>query len=138
MEYARYEHETEMLREQLRAREMDRDRQKRDWEMKEQRADEARKRAGEHMRRQQDDMQARMQQQDEELRRRQQENNLFMQAHQLDSMLNEEEQSYEPTTFNANSKFEPKHNVKISSILLFVTVAEGAAQLVSSLLQNVI
>lgn len=35
MEYARYEHETEMLREQLRAREMDRERQKRDWEMKE-------------------------------------------------------------------------------------------------------
>lgn len=105
MEYAKYEHETEMLREQLRAREMDRDRQKREWEMKERQADEQRKRAGEHLRRQQDDMQARMVQQDEELRRRQQENNLFMQAHQLDSMLDQEEQAYEPNAFNAGCEF---------------------------------
>lgn len=95
MEYAKYEHETEILREQLRAREMDRERQKREWEMKERQAEETRQRNEEQMRRQQEEMQARIILQEEELRRRQQENNLFMQAHQLDNMLDQQEQAYE-------------------------------------------
>lgn len=95
MEYARYEQETEMLREQLRARELDKERQKREWEMKERQAEETRQRAEEQMRRQQEEMQSRMLHQEEEMRRRQQENNLFMQAHQLDNMLDQQEQAYE-------------------------------------------
>ncbi|XP_063929136.1 hrp65 protein-like isoform X2 [Zophobas morio] len=95
MEFARYEHETEMLRDQLRAREMDRDRQKHEWEMKERMAEEQRQRNEEQMRRQQEEMQNRIIHQEEELRRRQQENNLFMQAHQLDNMLEQQEQAYD-------------------------------------------
>lgn len=91
MEYARFEHETESLREQLRMREQDRDRQKREWENKERQADEYRQRDEEEMRRQQEGMQQRMAHQDEELRRRQQENSLFMQAQQLNNMLDQQE-----------------------------------------------
>lgn len=90
MEYARFEHETAMLREQLRAREMDMGRQKREWEMKEQQAEESRRRTEEQMRRQQEEMESRMLHQEEEMRRRQQENNLFMQAQQLDNMLKDQ------------------------------------------------
>ncbi|KAJ1531591.1 hypothetical protein ONE63_000263 [Megalurothrips usitatus] len=93
MEYAKYEHETEMLREQLRQRELDRERQKRDWEMKERQAEEQRRQDEEMMRRQQEDMSLRMHHQEEELRRRQQENSLFMQAHQLSSLLDQQEQA---------------------------------------------
>lgn len=111
MEYAKYEHETEMLRErklfcgswfspdllllllfslliipnscpstELRQRELDRERQKRDWEIKERQAEEQRRQDEEMMRRQQEDMSLRMHHQEEELRRRQQENSLFMQV----------------------------------------------------------
>ncbi|GFG40361.1 hypothetical protein Cfor_00558 [Coptotermes formosanus] len=80
MEYARYEHETEILREQLRQRELDRERQKREWEMKERQAEEQRLADEERMRRQQEEMQLRMHHQEEEMRRRQQENTLFMQV----------------------------------------------------------
>ncbi|XP_026279754.1 hrp65 protein [Frankliniella occidentalis] len=93
MEYAKYEHETEMLREQLRQRELDRERQKRDWELKERQAEEQRRQDEEIMRRQQEDMSMRMHHQEEELRRRQQENSLFMQAHQLSSLLDQQEQA---------------------------------------------
>lgn len=109
MEYARYEHETEMLRDQLRAREMDKDRQKREWEMKQRQVDEERLRSEEMMRRKQEELESRMTQQKEDLRRRQQENNLFMQAHNLDSLLEEQEQAYEPPTtgYGNNGKFSP-------------------------------
>lgn len=80
MEYARYEHETEMLREQLRAREMDRENRKTEWEKKERFAEQQRKDTEEQLRRNQDDMNQRINRQDDELRRRQQENNLFMQV----------------------------------------------------------
>lgn len=40
-------------------------------------------------------MQARMIHQEEELRRRQQENSLFMQAHQLDSMLDAQDSQFD-------------------------------------------
>lgn len=80
MEYARYEHETEMLRNQLRMREADRDQVKNNWEMKEKFADEQRIKSEEQMRRTQEEMALRMGKQEEELRRRQQENTLFMQV----------------------------------------------------------
>lgn len=95
MEYARYEHETEMLRDQLRAREMDKERQKREWEMKQRQVEEERLRAEEMMRRKQEELETRITQQKEDMRRRQQENNLFMQAHNLDSLLEEQEQAYD-------------------------------------------
>lgn len=94
MELARYEHETEMLRDQLRVREMDMDRQKLEWESKRRQAEDARQRQEEDRRRQEEEMQTHMMRQEEEMRRRQEENNLFRQAHQLDSMLNQEEQGF--------------------------------------------
>ncbi|XP_022915240.1 hrp65 protein-like isoform X2 [Onthophagus taurus] len=90
MEFARYEHDTAMLREQLRAREMDMGRQKREWEMKEQQVEEARRRSEEVMRRQQEEIESRMMHQEDEMRRRQQENSLFLQAQQLDNMLKDQ------------------------------------------------
>jgi proline- and glutamine-rich splicing factor len=95
MEYARFEHETESLREQLRKREQDRDRQKKEWEDKERQAEEFKMRDEQQMRRQQDDMQLRMQRQDDEMRRRQQENSLFMQAQQLSNMLDQQEMGHQ-------------------------------------------
>ncbi|RZF36301.1 hypothetical protein LSTR_LSTR006806 [Laodelphax striatellus] len=92
MEYARYEHETEVLREQLRLREMDRERQKREWEMKERQAEDQRRVDEEMMRRQQEEMQLRMHHQEDELRRRQQENSIFMQVRQV-MMASQQEQA---------------------------------------------
>ena len=63
---------------ELRQREQDRERQKRDWEMKERQREESRLREEEGLRRQQDEMQHRLRQQEEEMRRRQQENSMFM------------------------------------------------------------
>ncbi|CAO1390308.1 unnamed protein product [Diamesa hyperborea] len=94
MEYARFEQETESLRDQLRMREQDRDRQKLEWENKERQAEEFRQRDEQQMRRQQEEMQVRMQRQDEEMRRRQQENSLFMQAQQLNNMLDQQEMGH--------------------------------------------
>lgn len=94
MEFARFEHETESLREQLRKREQDRDRQRKEWEDKERVAEEMRLRDEQQTRRQNDDMQMRMQRQDDELRRRQQENSLFMQAQQLNNMLDQQEMGH--------------------------------------------
>lgn len=65
---------------ELRQRELDRERQKREWEMKERQAEEQRLADEERMRRQQEEMQLRMHHQEEEMRRRQQENTLFMQV----------------------------------------------------------
>ncbi|XP_065366235.1 protein no-on-transient A-like [Calliphora vicina] len=91
MEYARYEHETELLRQELRKRESDNERKKMEWEMREKQAEELRKRDEEQMHRQQTEMQTRMLRQEEEMRRRQQENTLFMQAQQLNSLLDQQE-----------------------------------------------
>lgn len=98
MQLAKFESETEMLREQLRIREMDRERQKREWEERERMAEEARMRNESMMRRQEEEMSMRMHHQEEDMRRRQQENSLFMQANQLSSLLDQQEQviqSYE-------------------------------------------
>ncbi|PZC85153.1 hypothetical protein B5X24_HaOG202917 [Helicoverpa armigera] len=92
MEYAKYEHETELLREQLRQREQDRERQKRSWEMAERAADERREAERAQLLRQEEELSQRMRQQDDELRRRQQENTLFVQAQRLNSMLDRQEQ----------------------------------------------
>ncbi|CAH1155161.1 unnamed protein product [Phaedon cochleariae] len=89
MEYAKYEHETEQLREQLRAREMDKDRQKRELEMKQRLVEEEKMRSEKQMR----EMESRLLHQQEEQRRRQQDNSLFMQAHNLDSLLEQQEQA---------------------------------------------
>ncbi|CAG9855316.1 unnamed protein product [Phyllotreta striolata] len=112
MEYARYEHETEMLREQLRSRELDKERQKREWEMKQRQVEEERLRTEEQMRRTQEDMESRIIAQQEELRRRQQENKLFMQAHNLDSMLDQQEQAYDaPNNYNQGGLQEDGGNM---------------------------
>ena len=92
MEYAKYEHETELLREQLRQREQDRERQKRSWEMAERAADERRDSERVQLLRQEEELAQRMRLQDDELRRRQQENTLFVQAQRLNSMLDRQEQ----------------------------------------------
>ncbi|CAH0407041.1 unnamed protein product [Chilo suppressalis] len=92
MEYAKYEHETEMLREQLRQREQDRERQKRSWEMAERAADERREAERAQLLRQEEELSQRMRHQDDELRRRQQENTLFVQAQRLNSLLDRQEQ----------------------------------------------
>lgn len=83
MEFARYEHETESLREQLRMREQDRDRQKAEWEMKERMASEAMQRNEIQMKQSVEKMQNNIKRTDDELHRRQQENNVFMQNQQL-------------------------------------------------------
>ncbi|XP_044742881.1 hrp65 protein-like [Chrysoperla carnea] len=101
MEYARYEHETEMLREQLRARELDKERQKREWEMKERAVEEEKIRSEEQMRRLQEDMLSRMNNQEDDFRRRQEENSLFLKAHQLTDMLDQQER-YDTTVVTGN------------------------------------
>ncbi|GBP55577.1 Hrp65 protein [Eumeta japonica] len=92
MEYAKYEHETEILREQLRQREQDRERQKRSWELAERAAEERREAERASLLRQEEELSQRMRMQDDELRRRQQENTLFVQAQRLNSMLDRQEQ----------------------------------------------
>ncbi|XP_068156308.1 protein no-on-transient A isoform X2 [Drosophila tropicalis] len=91
MEYARYEQETELLRQELRKRETDNERKKMEWEMREKQAEDMRKREEDTMRRHQSDLQSRMVRQEEDMRRRQQENSLFMQAQQLNAMLDQHE-----------------------------------------------
>ena len=83
----RYEHETELLREQLRQREQDRERQKRSWEMAERAADERRESERAQLLRQEEELSQRMRQQDDELRRRQQENTLFVQVISITCLL---------------------------------------------------
>ena len=80
MEFARRQHETEMLREQLRRREMEQERSKSDWDVRQAQREEERRRLEEDMQRRQESMQARMRQSEEDLKRRQQENKLFMQV----------------------------------------------------------
>ncbi|XP_040576603.1 protein no-on-transient A [Lepeophtheirus salmonis] len=91
MEFARYEHETEQLREQLRRREADRDLQKNQWEERERHMSEMMRQ--EHERRNNDEtsMMNRIQEQDNVMRQRQQENSLFMQAQELNSILDQQE-----------------------------------------------
>jgi len=91
MEYARYEQETELLRQELRKREVDNERKKLEWEMREKQAEEMRKREEETMRRYQGEVQSHMLRQEEDMRIRQQESALLKQAQQLNSMLDLQE-----------------------------------------------
>ncbi|EDW23913.1 GL23854 [Drosophila persimilis] len=117
MQYARYEQETELLRQELRKREVDNERKKIEWEMREKQAEEMRKRDEDTMRRHQTEMQTRMARQEEDMRRRQQENTLFIQAQQLNSLLDQQEgfvgnggggnnSSFDNFGGNSNSPFE--------------------------------
>merc|ERR1712203_840918 len=92
MEYARYEHETESLRNQLRQRESARDSQKSAWEMKERQMEDMLKREQDRRAQEEQQMMSRMQQQDTNMKQKQQENSLFMQAQELNQMLDRQEQ----------------------------------------------
>lgn len=79
IEYAKYEHETEMLREQLRQREEMNQRTKSDFEQRQREWEEQRRTEEERQRRQEEELTHKFRQQEEELRRRQEENRVFMQ-----------------------------------------------------------
>lgn len=64
----------------MRQREVDRERTKIEWELKERQAEEQRRLDEEMMRRHADEISLRMHHQDDDLRRRQQENTLFLQV----------------------------------------------------------
>lgn len=116
----------------MRKRESDNERKKMEWEMREKQAEDMRKRDEEQMRRQQGEMQSRMLRQEEEMRRRQQENTLFMQAQQLNSLLDQSEGGFSGNCSNFesfgggnNSPFEfrgefGKKEMCLSSIKIFV------------------
>uniref|UniRef100_A0A6P4EZW9 Protein no-on-transient A n=1 Tax=Drosophila rhopaloa TaxID=1041015 RepID=A0A6P4EZW9_DRORH len=116
MEYTRNEQETELLRQELRKREVDNERKKLEWEMREKQAEEMRKREEETMRRHQGEMQNVMLRQEEDILRRQEKKNLFMQAQQLHSLLDQQEgfisggggnnSSFDNFGGNSNSPFE--------------------------------
>lgn len=91
MEYARYEHETEHLRDQLRQREANREQQKSAWEMKERQMEEMMRKEQERRQQEEQNLMNRMQQQDTNMRQKQQENSLFMQAQELNNMLDQQE-----------------------------------------------
>jgi len=86
MEYARYEHETESLRQQLQRREQEREMNKNLWEQKE--MEMSRMFNMEQQRRSEEEkmMMERMQRQDESMKRRQEQNNLFMQGQEGNPM----------------------------------------------------
>merc|ERR1711981_536629 len=71
MEFARYEHETEMLKNQLRQREQQRDRQKAEWEERERQMSEMMSAEAERRKREEEAMMKRMQEQESNMRRRQ-------------------------------------------------------------------
>lgn len=104
---------------ELRMREQDRDRQKMEWEMKERNAIEQSTREEELMRRTNEDMQMKMNRQDEELRRRQQENTLFMQAQQLNSILDQQERkNFDYTRRGDHFEVPPQGNFPVSKLAL--------------------
>ncbi|XP_058129785.1 hrp65 protein-like isoform X3 [Anopheles coustani] len=91
MEYAKYEQETELLREQLRQREMDRDRKKAEWEMQERQVAEARQRNDLQLKTDIEEMNSRIKRTDEELHRRQKENTMFMQQNQQMTIMEQQQ-----------------------------------------------
>ncbi|XP_037087906.1 hrp65 protein-like [Pollicipes pollicipes] len=93
MEFARREHETEMLLEQLRRREMEQERSKGDLDVRQQQREEERRRLQEEMQRCRETLRSRMRQSEEDVKQRQQENQLFMQADELSSLLDQQEQA---------------------------------------------
>lgn len=93
LEFSRREHETEMLREQLRQRELEQERSKSDWEQRQMQREQERRRYDEMMQRCQEQMHERMRQTEEDMKRRTQENRIFMQANELSSLLDQQEQA---------------------------------------------
>ncbi|XP_042232815.1 hrp65 protein-like isoform X2 [Homarus americanus] len=98
IEYAKYEHETEMLREhgvyptELRQREEMNQRTKSDYEARQREWEEHRRTEEERQRRQEEELSLKFRQQEEELRRRQEENRQFMQERASDMLKNENSQ----------------------------------------------
>merc|ERR1719347_170654 len=87
MEYARYEHETEALKQQLQQREQERERTKSMWEAREQEMGQMFEMEQKRRNEEEQMMMERMKKQDDGMRKRQEENNLFMQAQELNNML---------------------------------------------------
>ena len=80
MEFARYENETDRLRNELRMREASRDQYKSNWEQKEKQMQAMMQQESERRAEEEKRMMGRMQATDENMRQRKQENSLFMQA----------------------------------------------------------
>jgi len=91
MEYARYEHETEHLKQQLQAREEARERNKNMWQQREQEMSKMFEMEQQRRTDEEKEMMERMKRQDEGMRKRQEENSLFMQAQELNNMLDNNE-----------------------------------------------
>merc|ERR1719249_434093 len=91
MEYARYEHETEHLKQQLQAREEARERNKNMWQQREQEMSKMFEMEQQRRTEEEKEMMERMKRQDEGMRKRQEENSLFMQAQELNNMLDNNE-----------------------------------------------
>merc|ERR1712098_36361 len=87
MEYARYEHETETLKHQLEERERQRERTKSMWEAREQEMGQMFEMEQKRRNQEEQMMMERMKRQDDGMKKRQEENNLFMQAQELNNML---------------------------------------------------
>merc|ERR1712088_1085374 len=80
MEFARYEHETEKLREELRSKETFCEQQKSMWAVKQQQMDQLIQQEQEFRENQEESMMSTMQQQDEKLAEKQMQNSQFLQA----------------------------------------------------------
>merc|ERR1719187_123902 len=87
MEYARYEHETETLKQQLQAREDARERNKNIWMKKEQEMSQMFEMEQQRRMEEEQDMMDRMRRQDEGIQKRREENSAFMQAQELNNAL---------------------------------------------------
>lgn len=108
---ARYEHETAALREELRNREEEMQRQKRVWGIKENQIDDEHGHEENELQRQEDEYRNFIVQRDYDLKRIQQENVLYEQAYQLNYMLNIEEENYDgykanPEKFYNKDRFQ--------------------------------
>ncbi|XP_072379509.1 protein no-on-transient A-like isoform X1 [Diabrotica undecimpunctata] len=106
IEYAKYEYETEELRNKLRIREMNKEKQKREWEMKQRQFEEERQRTEENMKRSQEGIDARVYREQEDMRRMQDESKLYLQAHNLDSILEMQEKGYEQPSAELSQAYE--------------------------------
>jgi len=90
MEYARYEHETETLRQQLQMREQSQDRNKQMFQERESQMNNMWEQEQQRRAEEEKSMIERMKKQDESMKQRQEENSLFMQAQELNSILDQQ------------------------------------------------
>jgi proline- and glutamine-rich splicing factor len=96
MEFARYEHETENLREELRAKEVFCEKQKSMWAVKQQQMDQLIQQEQQFRENQEEAMVSSMQQQDEKLHEKQVQNSQFLQA-QEGNQVKPQEDAVVPT-----------------------------------------